>query len=532
MENSFAPLTQNEVQQSTTTLSNKLEVIAIVPVPENTAYPDFNHFKHDKPTDVYYYRNEQWQLLFIICRYDFINGDGVNDKCFTPFTYCKDTAGMKCWQKKLLLHPRPLYGLEALSQKPTALVVVVEGEKAANAARKLLTDCAVITSSGGSRSASKSDWKPVELRDVIIWRDADDAGKEYADDVAKLCEVAGALSVNILDIPADKPDGWDAADALSEGWAEEVARRFIGSANVDNHNSSLKVVNIREFLEMELAPKEMILHPIIPKQGVVMVYAFRGIGKTYIALGIAYAVATGSQFLKWHAPVPRRVLYIDGEMPARTMQERLSHEVTRCSVEPPSQDYFRIITPDFQERGIPSLSDPAGQAEINKHLQGVELVIIDNISTLCRGGRENESESWSPVQEWALDLRKRGISVLFIHHAGKNNQQRGASKKEDIMDTVISLKRPEDYESAQGARFEVHYEKARGIIGEDARAFEAWLKTEGDSSMWQVSELEDTELAEVILLHEQGHKQREIAQKVGFSAAKVNRLLKKANEGK
>lgn len=531
MTNNFAPLTQTAVLQSTTALSNQPELIVIAPVPDNVKYPDFYHFKHGKPTDVYYYRNAHGQLLFIICRYDFIN-NGTADKSFTPFTYCKDDTGKECWQNKLLLHPRPLYGLEILSQKPTSLVVVVEGEKSAHAARKLLPDCVVVTSSGGSGSAAKSDWGTVAGRNVAIWRDADAAGIKYAEDVTALCNAAGALSVITINIPADKPQGWDVADALVEDWTVKQAMAFIECHSTDNIKSSLTVVTISEFLSMTLEQPEMIMHPIIPKQGVAMVYAFRGIGKTYIALGIAYAVATGSRFLKWHAPIPRRVLYIDGEMPARTMQERLAHEVARCSVEPPSEDYLRIITPDFQEMGIPSLSDPAGQAEINKHLTGVELVIIDNISTLCRGGRENESESWSPVQEWALYLRKSGISVLFIHHAGKNNQQRGASKKEDIMDTVISLKRPEDYESSQGARFEVHYEKARGIIGDDATPFEAWLKTEGDSSIWQVTELKDAELSLVLLLHEQGLNQRAIAKEVSFSAAKVNRLLQKAKEEK
>lgn len=287
---------------------------------------------------------------------------------------------------------------------------------------------------------------------------------------------------------------------------------------------TLRSITIHDFLAMEITPQALILDPIIPKQGVCMVYAYRGIGKTHVALGIAYAVATGGSFLKWSAPTPRKVLYVDGEMPAVTMQERLARQVQSYDVEPPSSDYLRIITPDLQERGIPSISTPEGQQAIAQHLGGVELVILDNISTLCRGGRENESESWNPIQEWSLSLRKRGICVLFIHHAGKNNQQRGASKREDIMDTVISLKRPNDYESSQGARFEVHYEKSRGFTGSDAVPFEAWLKNHD----WHTSEIEDNEMAKVLMLSQQGVSQRDIAQEMQFSAAKVNRLLKKA----
>jgi putative DNA primase/helicase len=44
-------------------------------------------------------------------------------------------------------------------------------------------------------------------------------------------------------------------------------------------------------------------------------------------------------------------------------------------------------------------------------------------------GRENEAESWSPVADWVLHLRRRGIAVILIHHGGKNGQQRGTSKR-------------------------------------------------------------------------------------------------------
>ena len=40
-------------------------------------------------------------------------------------------------------------------------------------------------------------------------------------------------------------------------------------------------------------------------------------------------------------------------------------------------------------------------------------------------GKENEVESRLPVQQWVLSLRRRGISVLLIHHAGRNGEQRG-----------------------------------------------------------------------------------------------------------
>jgi hypothetical protein len=51
------------------------------------------------------------------------------------------------------------------------------------------------------------------------------------------------------------------------------------------------------------------------------------------------------------------------------------------------------------------------------------------ISTLCRSGKEDESDSWLPIQNWLLSLRSLGKSVLKIHHAGKSGQQRGTSRR-------------------------------------------------------------------------------------------------------
>jgi Protein of unknown function (DUF3489) len=65
-------------------------------------------------------------------------------------------------------------------------------------------------------------------------------------------------------------------------------------------------------------------------------------------------------------------------------------------------------------------------------------------------------------------LRRRGISVLIVHHAGKGGQQRGTTRREDVLDTSISLRHPADYSPVEGARFEIHLEKARGVRGRES----------------------------------------------------------------
>jgi hypothetical protein len=76
----------------------------------------------------------------------------------------------------------------------------------------------------------------------------------------------------------------------------------------------LRSLDLAELFALDLEPRGMVLEPIIPEKGLAMLYASRGARKTHVALGIAYAVATGSAFLKWRAPRARRVLLVDGKM--------------------------------------------------------------------------------------------------------------------------------------------------------------------------------------------------------------------------
>ena len=137
-------------------------------------------------------------------------------------------------------------------------------------------------------------------------------------------------------------------------------------------------------------------------------------------------------YLNWPAPKQRRVLYLDGEIPAPTMQERAR---AIAGFDPPDDldEWFRLVTPDLQDHSTPDLSTMDGQARLEPYLTDVDVVVIANLSTLCRTGVENEAESWLPVQGWLLVLRRRGIRVMVIHHAGKSGLQRGTSRREDVL---------------------------------------------------------------------------------------------------
>ncbi|NUN23900.1 MAG: AAA family ATPase [Candidatus Jettenia caeni] len=291
----------------------------------------------------------------------------------------------------------------------------------------------------------------------------------------------------------------------------------------------LRAVNIREFLSMEFLTRENILNPWLSTQGLAMVHGIRGLGKTFFVMGVAVAVASGRQFLKWQANKPCGVLHLDGEMPAVTLQERYSKFIVSTDLEPMAP--LKIVTPDLQKIWMPDLTIIGGQQLLEPHLDGIRLVIVDNISTLCRRGRENEAESWLPVQEWALRLRTRGISVLFVHHSNKSGLQRGTSRREDVLDVVIGLRRPADYRPDEGAKFEVHFEKSRGIYGDDVKPFEAALITGSDGSQqWTIKDLKESLTEKVAKLLNEGVPQYEIAEELKITKGTVSKYKKKAAE--
>lgn len=292
-------------------------------------------------------------------------------------------------------------------------------------------------------------------------------------------------------------------------------------------SSVLRAVSVTELLRLDVKERDMVLSPFLPTQGLTMLYSKRGAGKTFISLGVAIAVAGGTSFLKWRAPKPRCVLYIDGEMPLSALQKRVFDIAAGMDI-PRPLDNLRLITPDLQNRALPDLGTPAGQSLVEAHLDGVELLVLDNLSCLVRESRENEGDEWMPIQGWALDLRRRGISVLFVHHAGKAGTQRGTSRREDLLDSVVTLKNPADYSPSEGLRCEVHYDKSRGFYGDDARPFEVKLMAgPSGEAVWTVADRETSMEDRVREMQKLDMSYREIAEELGVGKSTVQRIIKR-----
>lgn len=523
----------------------------IMPVPDGVQIPvKIVHPGKGKPDNIFAYKDAQGRLLGLVARFNKETRDskGKQQKEIIPFVY---TA--KGWKWQGFTRPFPFYGLENMPKLPFEQpIVVVEGEGKANELRKLIGDTMpVLSIYGGCGKVKDMDYAQLSGRRVNYWPDADSPGAKAAIEFAKKA-MPIAASVKIIKPPNDVPETWDCGDAIKDGWDNQAILDYVGANRIDpgefeklardkfgigeNNKTAGKpafhAIDIFDFMTLDLPEREDLIAPILQRQGIAMLHAQRGIGKTFIALSIAHMVASGGKlFDRWEAPKPAKVLYIDGEMPARAMQDRLRAICAGMQSDITARGMFSLLTPDLQDAPMPNLATPEGQAAVEQEIMANDFIVIDNLATLTSYGRANEEESWRPIQEWLLRLRRQGKTTLVIHHEGKNGQQRGTSAKEDAVDTVISLKRPKDYREDEGSRFELHYLKCRHVTGKDAMPFEATLTSQdGHNLTWITRTLENVELEQYKELRESGYSIRDAAQEMGITKGKAEWLEKKRKQ--
>lgn len=188
-----------------------------------------------RPSMVFPYRRADGRLIGYVLRIDLpAQGDRPARKITPTIRYAQlPGSTQEAWCHWRFEKPRPLYRLDELAARPNDQVLVVEGEKAADAAARLLAGLpiTVTTWPGGAKAMRYADWSPLRARHLLLWGDADQPGeramigyidhdREMRDGVAQLCQQAGATAIRLLPWDRSKPLGWDAADAEAAGWSQ------------------------------------------------------------------------------------------------------------------------------------------------------------------------------------------------------------------------------------------------------------------------------------------------------------------------
>jgi putative DNA primase/helicase len=385
----------------------------------------------------------------------------------------------------------------------------------------------VIVTRGASNGRLVANVLP-ERATLYLWPQTDEPGEKWAKDVCAHVK----CNVKRVKIPAPHKDlnDWARAGATDKDLLDAILNaetlREAEQSWLDALNAA--VVTSSELHDLELIRRKKLLGDWFCEGDLGFIFAFRGVGKTWLALAIAQALSTSGKLGDWQVHERVKVLYIDGEMPPDLMR-------SRCEGLDTSNGNLQFLNHEilFDRTGkVLNITNREIQDAITERclMTGAKVLILDNLSTLASGMRENEADSWELVNNWLLDLRRRKIAVVIVHHAGRSGEMRGTSKREDNVFWIIALDdAKKDADDKRGARFISRFTKPSRNTQEDVPTYEWHFVTDEATSTVSIGcKLAQTMDVFLRLIEDGVTECAQIAQEMKTSPATVSRLAKRA----
>jgi hypothetical protein len=355
-------------------------------------------------------------------------------------------------------------------------ICICEGEKDVETLISL--GFSATTMGGSSTKIPERYLQYFNQAEVILFGDNDKAGQlavhSYQNQLEKLVHlIRGPIYFGIIG-----GEKCDVTDWLLKGRTGNELSLRIKRAPVIANIVDL-IPTQAEFLVANIEPRTMLIDPLILEKSLNMIYAFRGVGKSRFVISLAFALATGTNFLKFTIPNPRKVLFIDGEMDIelwrkweiniiKTFEKQLHIKIpivliNNCVLV--ARDYFAEFYPGIK---IPNLASEEGRYLIDKLIEKYRpaLIIFDNRSSLFQLDSTNGQENVDLLNELLLHIKDQGSAVIIVHHSGKgeNKDQRGSSKAEDWLSTSLKLEEIKGEEYPEGCKFRLNFTKYRANI--------------------------------------------------------------------
>jgi AAA domain/CHC2 zinc finger len=470
----------------------------------------------------YDYIDTNGKLLFQVCR--------MEPKSFRqrqPGTDGKWTWNLKGVEPVLYRLPKILKATE---------VLVVEGEKDADHLFSL-----GFTATTSPMGAKK--WKPeyndsLKGKDVVLIPDNDNEGREHMTRVAQSLN-GNAKSIKWLDLP-DLPSKGDVSDYIetfqSKDDAAERLSILIDQARPYEPPKKVTIDDIiipaSDFYQLDIPERQELLFPWLKEDSINLVSGWRGCGKTWFALGVIDAVTRGENFGPWECRKSVPCLFLDGEMTVSDDHERIENLNLYTDRENPLYIYSDAYA---NQLGLPRahLANESWRQKMKQILitRKIKLWVVDNLASLASGLDENKKQDWDPINSWLLELRFAGISTIMLHHVNKDGGQRGTSAREDNLDTSIMLKKPYDYTPEDGARFIVHFSKARVRTSRLNLITDTEFKLVADESgnhIWTFNSVRKETKNEILRLLDEGMTQTDIKNTLRIDKGYVSRTRKQA----
>jgi hypothetical protein len=273
---------------------------------------------------------------------------------------------------------------------------------------------------------------------------------------------------------------------------------------------------------LEIPPRPALLGSWLKEGDLCYIFAPRGVGKSWLAALIGKAVAEGQGLGRWAAgEEPRPVFYVDCEMNLPDLKERFA------KVRLDSEKFTLLSNEYLFQQGVESINiaDPAHQEVITGLLPPGSLLILDNLSTAQRGMKENDNDDFDQIRIWLLQLRHLKITTILVHHAGRNGEMRGASRREDMAHSIISL--TDATPDGGPKRFHTRFTKNRNCRPSDEALALVWTLADGADGIYVNCETHSG--PDVMLEHikEGVDSAGDLAELLGVQAGTVSKWAKK-----
>lgn len=168
-----------------------------------------------------------------------------------------------------------------------------------------------------------------------------------------------------------------------------------------------------ELIHLPRPPIDWLVHRLIPRPGLVLLLGPPKVGKSYLALQVAFSIARGGEFLGQKCEASK-VLYLQVDTSTALWTDRLAQlEEAGVDVSGPVQ----FVHPDDDGR-INILLDE-GRARLREIIRiGNPALIVIDVLREIHTGDENKSHEMKVVGDHLMDMLV-GRSALILHHTKK-----------------------------------------------------------------------------------------------------------------
>ncbi|WP_341819859.1 AAA family ATPase [Wolbachia endosymbiont (group A) of Brachyopa scutellaris] len=386
-----------------------------------------------QPTASWNYYDKSDQVIVTVYRYNTDSG-----KRYLPFDVKRSSF--------TLPETRPLYNIPGIMKSDK--VILVEGEKCADA---LIEQGITATTAmlGANAQIEKTDWSPLKGKHVIIWPDNDEPGKQYAEKVVKKLTFLGVLSLTLLEIPENKPKGWDSADGIEE------------KMNIPEsiENNSKKII-VKQFLNIQEWSVERFIGPV-PEQkflveglfplGVTSILAAMGdTGKGMLLLDLALKVASRKDQPCGFGPLVTEhgsVVIFSAEDDMSEIHRRLERLDSQCERLKYKDRLFIVPLPNVSG-SLTIIKSVSGKVietspefesitkQLNK-IKDLKLIVFDPLASFVHADLNTDPAVGDYLMSLLSDLAgSTGASIITAHHMRKPKSEKPISTVEQARDAI------------------------------------------------------------------------------------------------